>query len=69
MTPARQAENRIRYEGILRDHRPDSSMQLRLSFLESMEGREYGASETLNAFDWFWEGWAKSSGARNAKSS
>ena len=55
--PERQAENMRRYEGILRDHRPDSSPQLRAAFLESMKGREYSANATLDAFDWFWEGW------------
>lgn len=62
--PERIAENQVRYAGILRDHRPDSSQQLRTAFMESMLGKEYGANETLDAFDWFWEGWAKSSGAR-----
>ena len=37
--PERIAENTRRYESVLRDHRPDSSTQLRAAFLESMEGR------------------------------
>jgi hypothetical protein len=62
--PDRIAENMRRYEGLLRDHRPESWEVMRAAFLESMRGREYGASETLDAFDWFWEGWAKSSGVK-----
>jgi hypothetical protein len=66
--PERIADNLQRYEGILRDHRPDSSPQLRAAFMESMQGREYGACETLSAFDWFWDGWASSSGVNANRS-
>ena len=55
--PERLAENRTRYVGILRDHRLDVSSHIKRRFLEEMEGREYGAREMLDAFDWFLAGW------------
>ena len=57
-------ENRVRYEGILRDHRPHASEQLKAAFLSQAEGYYLGAHDALTAFDWFWKGWAASSGAR-----
>lgn len=55
--PERIAANRVRYEGILRDHAEGSLLSVRVAFLNEMEGKEYGASALLNAFGWFQEGW------------
>ena len=55
--PERIAENLLRYEGILRDHRPESSNEMKAAFLKEMFGKEYGACAMLNAFDWFKSGW------------
>jgi hypothetical protein len=66
--PERIAENQERYAAILQEQRPDSSQQLRSTFLESMKGKEYGEGPLLAAFDWYWNGWAASSGARTPTS-
>lgn len=66
--PERIAQYQARYAAILAEQRPDSSDQLRAAFLEHMKGCEYDESPLLNAFAWFWHGWAASSGARAARS-
>lgn len=53
------------YDKIIREEKPDASDQLRAAFVEEMEGRLYGRQQTLDAFAWFWSGWAASSGARS----
>lgn len=43
---------------------PDASDQLCRAFADAMKGYLYGTQEALDAFAWFWKGWARSSGAR-----
>ncbi|HKQ24134.1 MAG TPA: hypothetical protein VJT81_06795 [Burkholderiales bacterium] len=63
--PDRIAANQTRYAQILQDNQPDSSEEIRAAFLAEMRGKEYGTSETLDAFGWFWTGWVAQWSRRN----
>lgn len=48
----------------MKEEHPDASDQLCRAFADAMKGYLYGTQEALDAFAWFWKGWAASSGAR-----
>ena len=58
MTEQEWAEHYTRYESILRGNRQHTTSHAQQhDFLEAMKGRNFGAREMLDAFDWFVLGW------------
>lgn len=40
-----------------------ASKECRSEFMEAMRGKEYGASETKDAWDWYYTGWTRGGNA------